>query len=241
MKIIKLNAIPSTNDYLKELAQQTSVDSFTVVVADFQTKGKGQRGEVWTVEPFSNLTFSVLVDFSKGCFFNLFDLNILVANSIHTVLQMYNLSGITIKWPNDILSYNKKIAGILIENVIKSDGAIRSIIGIGINVLQENFENLPKASSIYKSYGVRLDKDELLEKIVNVLKSKIEQNDDIEKEREYYHNYLFRREIPTLFEDKKANRFMAIIQRVDETGKLILKDNDAIEKAYDLKEIKMLY
>lgn len=241
MKIIKLNAIPSTNDYLKELAQQTSVDSFTVVVADFQTKGKGQRGEVWTVEPFSNLTFSVLVDFSKGSFFNLFDLNILVANSIHTVLQMYNLSGITIKWPNDILSYNKKIAGILIENVIKSDGAIRSIIGIGINVLQENFENLPKASSIYKSYGVRLDKDELLEKIVNVLKSKIEQNDDIEKEREYYHNYLFRREIPTLFEDKKANRFMAIIQRVDETGKLILKDNDAIEKAYDLKEIKMLY
>lgn len=241
MKIIKLNAIPSTNDYLKELAQQTSVDSFTVVVADFQTKGKGQRGEVWTVEPFSNLTFSVLVDFSKGCFFNLFDLNILVANSIHTVLQMYNLSGITIKWPNDILSYNKKIAGILIENVIKSDGAIRSIIGIGINVLQENFENLPKASSIYKSYGVRLDKDELLEKIVNVLKSKIEQNDTIEKEREYYHNYLFRREIPTLFEDKKANRFMAIIQRVDETGKLILKDNDAIEKAYDLKEIKMLY
>ncbi len=181
MKIIKLNAIPSTNDYLKELAQQTSVDSFTVVVADFQTKGKGQRGEVWTVEPFSNLTFSVLVDFSKGCFFNLFDLNILVANSIHTVLQMYNLSGITIKWPNDILSYNKKIAGILIENVIKSDGAIRSIIGIGINVLQENFENLPKASSIYKSYGVRLDKDELLEKIVNVLKSKIEQNDTIEK------------------------------------------------------------
>lgn len=241
MKIIKLNAIPSTNDYLKELAQQTSVDSFTVVVADFQTKGKGQRGEVWTVEPFSNLTFSVLVDFSKGSFFNLFDLNILVANSIHTVLQMYNLSGITIKWPNDILSYNKKIAGILIENVIKSDGAIRSIIGIGINVLQENFENLPKASSIYKSYGVRLDKDELLEKIVNVLKSKIEQNDTIEKEREYYHNYLFRREIPTLFEDKKANRFMAIIQRVDETGKLILKDNDAIEKAYDLKEIKMLY
>lgn len=241
MKIIKLNAIPSTNDYLKELAQQTSIDSFTVVVADYQTKGKGQRGEVWTVEPFSNLTFSVLVDFSKDCFFYLFDLNILVANSIHTVLQMYNLSGVSIKWPNDILSYNKKIAGILIENTIKSDGTIRSIIGIGINVLQENFGNLPKASSIYKSYGIRLDKDELLERIIHVLKSKIEQNDNIEKERAYYHKYLFRKETPTLFEDNESSRFMAIIQRVDESGKLILKDNDDIEKAYDLKEIKMLY
>ena len=60
MKLIKLNAIDSTNTFLKQLATSEVVENFTVVSAEHQTKGKGQRGSEWLIESGKNLTFSVL-------------------------------------------------------------------------------------------------------------------------------------------------------------------------------------
>ena len=60
MKLIKLSAIDSTNTFLKNLASSEKVDNFTVVVAEHQTNGRGQRGSNWLIEPSKNLTFSVL-------------------------------------------------------------------------------------------------------------------------------------------------------------------------------------
>ncbi|HYD90297.1 MAG TPA: biotin--[acetyl-CoA-carboxylase] ligase, partial [Flavobacterium sp.] len=61
MNIIKLSAIPSTNDYLKGLSATRHVENFTVVVAETQTAGRGQMGATWDAEPGKNLTFSVLI------------------------------------------------------------------------------------------------------------------------------------------------------------------------------------
>lgn len=242
MNIIKLNAIPSTNDYLKELSHHTVLEDFTVVVAEHQTKGKGQMGATWQVEPSTNLTFSVLLVSDFFDLQDIFTLNIAVANTIHKVLLSLGLSKISVKWPNDIMSYNKKIGGILIENNIKSDGEIDSIIGIGLNVSQINFSELPQASSILKSYGISLDKNELMIKILTMLKKVIEnlKSNKIE-EWSYYHEHLFKKNIPMTFETKNGFKFTGMIKNVNEIGQLgVLNEADELH-FFSLKEIKMLY
>ena len=108
MKLIKLDAIDSTNDFLKALASKDELDNFTVVIAENQTKGKGQMGEKWVTESGKNLTMSVLI---KGFLFDneqVFNLNIIVSLSLIDTLKSLNIPDLTIKWPNDIMSYNKK-------------------------------------------------------------------------------------------------------------------------------------
>ena len=62
MKLIKLNAINSTNTFLKELSKNATLEDFTVVITKNQTNGKGQQESVWFSEPNKNLTFSVYLD-----------------------------------------------------------------------------------------------------------------------------------------------------------------------------------
>src|SRR3970282_1700290 len=162
MKLIKLDAIDSTNEFLKGLSNNQAVENFTVVTAETQTKGKGQMGSVWVSEPSKNLIMSVLVkDFllDSG---RIFEINIATAVSIIQVLETFNIPELSIKWPNDIMSYNKKIGGILIENSIKSNGAINSIVGLGLNVNQTNFEHLTKATSLALISNTIFDKEEIL-------------------------------------------------------------------------------
>jgi len=148
MHIIKLNAIDSTNRYLKDLSVQQAVENFTIVVAENQTNGRGQRGANWEVESGKNLTFSVLIKDVLVGFEEVFNLNVVVAVSLFQTFLNLKIPNLTIKWANDILADKKKVCGILIENQFKSNSEILSIIGIGINVNQENFENLPQAISL---------------------------------------------------------------------------------------------
>ena len=121
MSIIKLNAIDSTNDFLKVLSRNQSVDNFTTVVAQKQTNGKGQMGAVWQSEEGKNLIMSVLVKDVLQNVDEIFHLNVAVALSVIQVLEVFNIPNLSVKWPNDIMSDPKKICGILIENSIKSD------------------------------------------------------------------------------------------------------------------------
>ncbi len=242
MNLIKLSAIPSTNDYLKELSARNNLPDFTVVVADYQTKGKGQMGEVWTVEPNSNLTFSLLL---KGDYLrtdDIFTLNVMIANSVLEALEQYNLDGLYIKWPNDILSYNKKLGGILIENNIRTDGSIQSVVGIGVNILQQNFESLPKATSILTSYGKKIERFDLLTSIVQILQQKISGFPAHHTaEWQLYHKKLFKKDKPVPFEEKGGNVFMGMIRKVTPQGQLLVEKENGDLCEYYLKEIKMLY
>ena len=242
MNLIKLSAIPSTNDYLKELSAQNNLPDFTVVVADYQTRGKGQMGEVWTVEPNSNLTFSLLL---KGDYLqtdSIFTLNVMIANSVLEALKQYNLEGLYIKWPNDILSYNKKLGGILIENNIRTDGSMQSVVGIGINILQQNFDGLPKATSVLASYGIQIDRFDLLSEIVRILQQKVTVfRGNQQAEWQHYHEKLFKKDIPMPFETKEGGIFMGIIRKVTPQGRLLIEKEDGNFFEYHLKEIKMLY
>lgn len=243
MKIIKLNAIDSTNTFLKQLLTHDALENFTIVTAEHQTNGKGQRGATWLIDPGKNLTFSVLYNNETSVNLSVFTLNIVVAISLVEGLQLNSNLNFAIKWPNDILAVNKKVAGILIENCIKSQHKIQSVIGIGVNVNQENFDNLPQASSLFLLENKIIDKDKLLKNIV----SRLEFNLNLLKNTsevyfwDLYHSYLFKKDIVSTFEDIEGNRFVGKILKVTKEGRLSVELENESKIDFDIKEIKMLY
>jgi BirA family biotin operon repressor/biotin-[acetyl-CoA-carboxylase] ligase len=242
MKLIKLDAIDSTNEFLKGLSNKQTLENFTVVTAENQTKGKGQMGSVWTSQAGKNIVVSVLIKDFLSDISELYNLNIAFSIAVIQALEELNIPKLSIKWPNDIMSDNKKIGGILIENSIKSDGTIFSVIGLGLNVNQTNFENLPKASSLSAICKAQFDKEELLFLIIEKLKQNIKVwNQQYASLWMDYSNRLFKKGIPMPFQNQTQQNFMGIIQGVSAIGKLqILLENDTIEE-FGIKEIQMLY
>ena len=242
MQLIKLDAIDSTNEFLKGLSNKQNLENFTVVTAESQTKGKGQMGSVWSSEAGKNLIMSVLVKDFLFDINQIFTLNIAISLAVIETLESINIPDLSIKWPNDIMSYNKKIGGIVIENSIKGEDTITSIVGLGLNVNQTNFENLPKASSLAVIANTTFDKGILLKMIIENLELKLQQwNQFSEKFWSHYTDRLFKKGVPMPFSDQNNINFMGIIQGVSTIGKLqVLLEDDSIAE-FDIKEIQMLY
>jgi BirA family biotin operon repressor/biotin-[acetyl-CoA-carboxylase] ligase len=243
MHIIKLSAIDSTNSYLKELITKQTVENFTVVLAENQTNGRGQRGANWEVESGKNLTFSILIKDILLSFEEVFNLNVVVAVSLFQTFSNLKIPNLSIKWANDILADKKKVCGILIENQFKSNSEILSVIGIGINVNQENFENLPQASSLKKISGQEWNKDEVLLTFLNQFQNNINlyKNEGANYFWEVYHENLFKKNMPMDFENAQNDKFMGIIKQVLPNGLLQIQLEDDSLQLFDIKEVKMLY
>ncbi|WP_016990929.1 biotin--[acetyl-CoA-carboxylase] ligase [Flavobacterium sp. ACAM 123] len=242
MKLIKLGAIDSTNEFLKGLSHRQKLDNFTVVIAEKQTKGKGQMGSVWDSEEGKNLIVSVFIKDPLLQISQIYNLNIAVALAVVSALESYNIPKLSIKWPNDIMSYNFKIGGILIENSLKVDGAISSVVGLGLNINQTNFGDLPKASSLAAICGSQFDKEQILHMIIEKMKQNINLV-QLQPESLWlkYSERLFKKGIPMPFKDNTDKKFMGIIQGVSPYGKLqvLLEDDSVFE--YSIKEVQMLY
>jgi BirA family biotin operon repressor/biotin-[acetyl-CoA-carboxylase] ligase len=243
MPIIKLNAIDSTNTFIKEMISAKTVKHFTVVTTNHQTSGKGQMGTVWLSEPSKNLMFSVFVDVSKYKLEFPFYISMVVALALKQSLNTFLIPKLYIKWPNDILSQNKKICGILIENVMKQGAVNASIIGVGLNVNQTNFTALPNASSLKNITGRVFDLDELLDSIIFNMKlyfSKLEKGNFMEL-KAAYESFLFRKNKPSTFKDAKGNLFVGYIKSVEDSGHLQVMLEDNITKSFALKDITLMY
>jgi BirA family biotin operon repressor/biotin-[acetyl-CoA-carboxylase] ligase len=133
----------------------------------------------------------------------------------------------------------KKVGGILIENTFKPNGTFASIIGIGINLNQTNFENLPQATSLTCLTGAIYEIESIALKLKESLQFHLQL--PIDSIWESYLNSLFKINSPSAFEDKLGNRFMGIIQTVDREGKLLVLLDDDLIHSYEVKEIKMLF
>ncbi len=243
MQIIKLNATDSTNLYLKDLMNIKSLEDYTVVVAEKQTLGRGQMGTRWESKPYKNLTFSILRKFDSEIVTNPFILNICVSLAVYTLLSKLHLPDLKVKWPNDILSGNFKICGILIENVLSGNRMVASVIGIGLNVNQITFNNLPKVSSLKLLTGKTFNLDQLLTEFQFVLKQiflELDEKGAVEMQKKY-ENVLFRKDKPSTFKDNDGNLFMGFIQGVSNEGRLVVTIEDDIKKEFDLKAISLLY
>ena len=239
MQIIKLNAIDSTNQYLHDLIGKISLEDFAVVTARYQTKGRGQRATTWQSEKDKNLIISVLkkeIDLNPQ---RQFLLNIVVSLALFKTLETLQIPKLSIKWPNDILSHDKKIAGILIELILKKNTIDKAIIGIGLNVNQTNFKELSSASSLQNITGIHYDLDELLHKLLENFKHYFSIKNTAELWTTY-ENLLFRKDKPSTVVGLSGDLFSGIIKGVSQQGKLMVKTESSLEE-FDLKSIKLLY
>lgn len=146
---VHLNEVDSTNNYARRLIQDKMPIEGTVITADVQTNGRGQRSKKWETEANLNLTCSYILHPAFLAAENQFALSAAAALAVFkTVSKFLPNEPIKIKWPNDVLVNQKKIAGILIENNLRGMNLHTSIVGIGLNVNQVSFREVFKATSI---------------------------------------------------------------------------------------------
>lgn len=241
MKIIKLNAIDSTNSFLKELERKNDQENYTTVVTDMQTKGRGQMHTEWASIPYKNLTFSTLINLRKLKTSRSAYLSFAISLAIVDTLRKHDIPDVKIKWPNDILSGNQKICGVLIESTISKDQIINSIAGIGLNVNQKHFDHKLHATSMVHFLKKKTNLDTLLQQTVENIKSYIQyiELENFSELKALYLQNLYKINLPTAFRDKNEHVFMGIIKDVTDQGSLVLELEDESLKEFDLKEISL--
>ena len=237
MHVIKLDAIDSTNVYLRKLIMEKNPTAPTVVMSQYQKKGKGQRGQVWTSQAGKNLMFSLYMPNFSLPTKEVFSINKIVSICLLHWLSSFQIPNICVKWPNDILSGNSKIAGILTESNVHHSTASSYIIGVGLNVNQVEFQNLPNATSMKLLTGKSYDIDALLfsltTRLIEFLTPPIKNcNDD-------YHKYLYGLGQSRLFL-KENKTFEGVIKFVNSEGKLVL-ETTAGAQAFDVKELQFVH
>ena len=241
MKLIKLDAIDSTNIYVKELIAKGDIKNYTAVISKYQTNGRGRNNSIWQDEPSKNLNFTLYKEFNSFKIENKFLLNIISSISVFKLLKKYNLKNLSVKWPNDIMTGNKKISGILIENNIRGKSINYSIVGIGINVNQLNFKNLPKATSLRIETGITNSPELMAEELQQILKLNFElmlKNPD--KLLNDYNKFLFEK-------NKTANYIinnkilLGKLINVNMFGEILIRNNDGFIDKFNQDEIKLIY
>lgn len=242
MLLIKLDATDSTNAYLKELLVSQNPPDGTVVQTEWQKKGRGQLGRDWVSEKGKNLTVSILKRFDRLNVSDQFVLSIITSLAVSEVLKKHGLSQIQVKWPNDILSGNRKICGILVENVVKGSSLNAAIIGIGLNVNQDQFPPGLNATSVRLETGDEFS----LDIILNDLRDTLDQYFDkflykpLQLAIKDYEELLFRRGETVDFTSSEGEILRGTILGIDLSGRLKLKSAEGTIRAYGFNEIRML-
>ena len=199
--IISFESLPSTNAYLKDLRLKGSIKNGTVIMADYQESGRGQRGKVWLSEKGKGLLCSIFYEPYQQRVEDQFILTKWISVAIVQFLrETLGLTDACIKWPNDIYVGRKKLGGILIENAIQGKYLQNSIIGIGLNVLQDNFEeSLPNPVSLRQLLGgnVDLNRELILVQIIGSFYNQVNRKKEFVNKD--YLDYLMLRGIKTSY------------------------------------------
>ena len=236
------NICTSTNDMAQRYIRRGRVAEGTVFIADYQYKGKGQRGITWTSAPAQNLLFSFVLYPLSLKIEQSFCLNIMASLALYEALTRYISEGITIKWPNDIYYFDKKLAGMLIEtNVGHVDPIIKSvIIGIGLNVNQMHFE-WTHATSLSLCTNTMLDRSVLFTHIMNALGKYYGQlqNGMMDLLRANYLDKLYRKTGFYLFKIMNETIKGRIVD-INTMGQLVIENNNGGIDSYYPTEIAFL-
>lgn len=243
--IIFLPEINSTNSYATDLLKNVNLAEGTVVHTACQTDGRGQRGTTWKAEPGSNITASIIL---KPVFLSMqkqfFLYKIMALATSDTLAEMLDSSqfDIKIKWPNDILVDGKKAAGILIENNLLNNRFNWSVIGVGMNVNQVEFEPGLRAVSPASLTGRRFDVKAVLENLCSHTEKyylALKQN-KWEWIQQLYLDRFFCLDTWREFElEGKPERLM--VCGLGAGGLLLLQRENGSRIEADVKQIKWLY
>ncbi len=226
------------------LGQNQDLPEGSLVLADFQTRGHGQRGSSWHSEPGLNLLFSFLLRPRLLPPDRQFCLNQAVSLAIYdSIASLFGPGEIHIKWPNDLIARGNKLAGILIENSLSSNKMRHSIIGVGLNVHQLSFpKEVPHVTSLQRE-GVEVQRRPLLENILESVERRYLQllQSHFEELRKDYLAALFRFDEWALYRLREGELFEGRFVDVLKSGQLLMEYRDGRQRAFAFKEVAFVY
>lgn len=236
---IHLPDTESTNLYAKTIGPK---EDFTLITTDYQTAGRGQRGNTWESEKGKNLLFSLIIQPCRIQASQQFVICELISIAICDVLKRY-ISDIHIKWPNDIYHRDHKLCGILIEHDIEGTHLSRSIIGVGLNVNQAEFvSDAPNPISLLQILGHEIEREALLDEIVAHFYKLYTQYTapsptlDRYTLHTRYTMQLYRKDSLATYRDAEGP-FIATLRDVAPDGRLLLEDQQGTLRNYLFKEV----
>jgi len=239
--LVYLPTCHSTNTVAQEISQNDSFFEGTLVITDHQTAGRGQQGNVWKSVAGQNFTFSLLLKpkFLKAG--EQFNLNMAISLGIANFLANHlGNESVKVKWPNDILYKNSKICGILIENTIKQGHIEKSIVGIGINVNQTDFE-YDRAISMQLISGLTYSLEKLLPELLEFIEEQylLLLQGNSEKIRQHYLNTLFKYGEMNTYKTPEGLMEGEIIG-IDPIGRIAIRFDQEL-RYFNFKEVEFYY
>ena len=238
-KAFYLPSCHSTNEMASVLITHEDQLSGTVIYTDFQSKGKGQRGNTWESEEGKNILISMILETKFLEPNDFFYLTIITSLAIHDLLADYLKEDVKIKWPNDLIYGNKKISGILIENYIKQNVIEWCIVGVGLNVNQRQFKE-PNAISLANICGQEFDREELIGLLLQHVERRyfqLKKGSVNSIRNEYLSNLYWRNELHVF--QSEGSYFNGRIVGVDSGGKLIVEVEEG-KRLFDFKEVQFI-
>lgn len=235
-RVLEYEEAGSTNTVAAALRGEERKDK-TVVLTHRQVAGRGQGENRWECEPGKNISLSVILCPEKCEASRQFAVSMVIALGCRDFVSRY-VPSCTVKWPNDVYVGDKKIAGILIEHSVSGIRIAASVCGIGLNVNQRRFlSDAPNPVSLYQLTEEELDIQQAVEELLGCIGNRYRQLDDYAALEHDYLKGLYRREGVYAWEDR-AGVFRAMVEGVDEYGRLVLKDTEGRKRTYGFKEVK---
>jgi BirA family biotin operon repressor/biotin-[acetyl-CoA-carboxylase] ligase len=238
--IIHLQEVSSTNNYLKELSKEKELEEGTVILADYQTAGRGRGTNTWLADSGKSITMSVYIRplLKAG---HHFMLNEMLSVALVDVLASQGIYAM-IKWPNDIYIADRKVAGLLIENVLHGDTISGSVLGIGLNVNQQKFpKELTNPVSMAQVLERSLVLPELTETILACITRRYEilKTGNMNQLHTEYSAHLYKRGEWISF-DSKEQKVEGILFNVFQSGELCVRLNNGALQSYLYDEVQNL-
>lgn len=217
-----LDSIDSTNNYATGMVHAGMAKHGMAWFARYQTAGKGQRSKQWESEPDCNIMMSIVLRTHGYRLEKAYAFNAMISVACCNFLKKITGENFKIKWPNDLMWRDRKSGGILIENIIRGNEWLWSVVGTGININQQHFENLEMATSIRQITGVEYDVIDLAKELQVWLIAAVENPDP--GIMNHYNEMLYKKGEVVSFK-KESVVFTGLVDHVDQYGQLHLKDH----------------
>lgn len=239
-RIVLLHEVDSTNNYIAKLLSEQKIAHGTVILAEKQTSGRGQRGNSWISNAGSQFTASFYLSTAFLSVHQMVSFNMAIALAVQKTLVSLLNEPVAIKWPNDLMVANKKIGGILIETQFKSGIIEGAIVGIGINIHLE--EHLPSSTAISAFVDRKVEPMSILETLLPIMNEQYNQlkHGDFAAVKQAYLSNLwnFGVEINAFLPDETLIHGKII--DVSNEGNLVFQTEETIHE-FGIKEVKFTY
>jgi len=240
-KLIILDEVDSTNNYAAKLLNEGHLAHGTVILAEKQTAGRGQRGNAWSSNAGNQLACSIYAETAFLSADRYWFLNLAVALAVHNTIRIFlPADEIRIKWPNDALVNNRKLSGILIETQWRSGVIIGAIIGVGMNINRE--PDLSSSCALSDFLDITPKPLELAQELSSNLELRLQMlrqglwNDLLND----YHAVLWRKDAFQFAETESGEMIEGYIRGIDGIGNLLFETEEGT-RSFGLKEVAFRY